>query len=195
MFGESRDFNFGTYQYKREGQIQSGVSLSTGDDILRSSLNVLSNIAGVSACDIGQPVVTQRWTQYPASRYSQCALRAGDMLQIADAGGCANTGGHGDTTKLYVNPVKGDGHTSDSQYYGMIAVLGTLGEEQNTAIRDFIANGNSLTVKPGLNPVLELGYVDEGYGDNGYTSFDNGVADQCRGVGPAFIKTRITHYR
>ena len=193
--GESRDFNLGTYKYKRDGQIQSVVTLSTGDDILRSSLNVLSNIAGVSACDINEPVVTQRWTQYPASRNSQCALHPGDMVQIADAGGCVNTGGHGDTTKLYVNPVKDDGHTTDSEYFGMIAVLGTLGEAQNTAIRDFIANGNSLTVGSGVNPVLELGYVDDDYGDNGYSSFDNGVADQCRNVGHAYIRIRITHYR
>src|SRR5260370_40569532 len=47
---------------------------------------------------INEPNVKQRITPYPEIRF-----QPGDVITI-DAGGCVQTGGHGDTWKRYVNP-------------------------------------------------------------------------------------------
>jgi hypothetical protein len=38
---------------------------------------------------------------------------------------------------------------------------------------------------------LSLGYTDDNYGDNGYTSHDNGTSNQCDGVGPVTVTVDI----
>ena len=40
---------------------------------------------------------------------------------------------------------------------------------------------------------LQLGYEDDGYGDNGYTSHDDGTDDQCKDVGAAWLVLVVQH--
>ena len=47
---------------------------------------------------------------------------------------------------------------------------------------------------PSTGGTITLGYADDfdGYSDNGYWSHDDGIDDQCRGIGPAFVILTIT---
>jgi hypothetical protein len=38
-----------------------------------------------------------------------------------------------------------------------------------------------------------LGYEDDGYGDNGYYSHDNGTGNQCLDVGNAWVNVTLIH--
>ena len=40
---------------------------------------------------------------------------------------------------------------------------------------------------------LVLGYEDDNYGDNGYWGHDDGIGNQTKGVGPAWLKISIKH--
>ena len=39
---------------------------------------------------------------------------------------------------------------------------------------------------------LQLGYLDDGLGDNGYYAHDDGNDDQCKNQGPAWVEIKIT---
>jgi len=62
------------------------------------------------------------------------------------------------------------------------------------------ANGEVYTLEmtlPALDDIaaeqryLGLGYVDDNYGDNCFDHHDNGEDDQCKGVGPAWLRVEI----
>jgi hypothetical protein len=137
---------------------------------------------------IENPNVKQKETSYP-----QITFKPGDTVSI-DAGGCVQTGGVGLTWKRYVNPA---GPNSDHLYHGLISIPAVT----NVLIRiqDFGLN-NVHTIPTNLpagvsaaDLYLRLGYEDDGYGDNGYYSHDDGTGDQCKNSVDAFVIVSIGH--
>ncbi|GGQ94041.1 hypothetical protein [Deinococcus ruber] len=126
---------------------------------------------------IDEPTVNQAVTSYPDIRF-----QAGDVVSVS-AGGCVQTGGRGRTWKRYVDP---SGPNSARLYHGLIQLPGAARVPLQTMI------GQMLRVSAGT---LQLGYQDDGYGDNGYTSHDDGTDNQCRGVENAWVLVVVQHSR
>jgi hypothetical protein len=148
-----------------------------------------SNTSSQTVWRITQPNVKQASTAYP-----QIKFLPGDSVSV-DAGGCVQTGGSGSTWKLYVNP---SGPNSDRLYHGKIWIPGI--DNSLTRIKDFTAfkaaRGIASPLPAGLNPAdmyLRLGYEDDGYGDNGYYSHDDGTQNQCKNSVNAFVIISIGH--
>jgi hypothetical protein len=121
---------------------------------------------------------------------------------IVEAGGCVQTGGHGDTWKRYVNP---SGRASDRLYHGKLSIPGaTAGLVRISSItRPYRPEPLHLVVNKfpphydGSPLYLQLGYEDDDYGDNGYYKHDDGNNAQCRcdrDGGPAWIVITIIHH-
>lgn len=142
-------------------------------------------------CTIHQPVVDQRAQN--GFWYSNVVFQAGDLVTIT-AGGCVQTGGHFKTWKRYVNP---SGPNSDHLYFGTIGIPGVT--PPGFPVR--IQKVQQYHIPAGVvapNNVLVLGYKDDGYGDNGYYSHDDGTENQCKegtGLdgGPAWVIVLIQH--
>jgi hypothetical protein len=138
---------------------------------------------------IDQPNVKQPMTNYPSIRFS-----AGDSVNVL-AAGCVQTGGFGKTWKSYVNP---QGPNSDRLYHGLIDIPGVT--PGMVRLQNFALNHDHSIHDPlpkGLEAkdmFLRLGYEDDGYGDNGYYSHDDGDNGQCSNVGPAYLIITIGHY-
>ena len=143
---------------------------------------------------IDEPNVKQHITPYP-----QIKFQPGDKVTF-QAGGCVQTGGSGNTWKRYVNPT---GPNADRLYHGLIWIPGVIGGRAATGVPPdpkrivaYIGPNQSITVPSGVDAAqlyLRLGYEDDGYGDNGYYSHDDGTQDQCKGVGNAFVSLTIVH--
>ena len=139
---------------------------------------------GQFTCTIDQPNVTQRETVLP-----NVVFAAGDTVVIG-AGGCVQTGGVGNTWKLYVNP---SGPDSDRLYHGLVRIPTATPGTGLVRVKDVI--GKKLTVAgslPQAQLVLHLGYEDDDYSDNGYSHHDDGTEDQCKNIGPAQVRVVIT---
>jgi hypothetical protein len=133
---------------------------------------------------IDEPTVTQRLTEY-----RDIVFQPGDVITV-NAGGCVQTGGHGSTWKRYVNP---SGANADRLYHGLIwipGVMGGLARIQGWMGRPLVVPQN--VAGPAF---LRLGYEDDGFGDNGYYSHDDGTDNQCKGSGggAAWITLTIVH--
>ena len=131
---------------------------------------------------VDEPDVANRESTYPDIQF-----QPGNTVQIIDAGGCCQTGGHGLTWKRWVDP---SGPNSSTLYHGLIKVPGQVGLER---VQDV---GAQLMVVPDNiqgDLSLHLGYEDDGYSDNGYTDHDNGTQNQCSGSVNAFIELVIYH--
>jgi hypothetical protein len=141
-----------------------------------------SNGPNQTVCRIDEPIVTKQLQDYP-----QVTFQVGDSVTV-EAGGCVQTGGTGATWKRYVNP---SGPNSNRLYWGTISIPGAT--EGVVRISDVI--GKTLTVSAGLAPplFLRLGYVDDDYGDNGYSSHDDGTENQCKNQPNAFVVLTIDH--
>jgi hypothetical protein len=143
---------------------------------------------------IDEPNVKQRVTPY-----SQIRFQPGDHVTI-QASGCVQTGGSGNTWKRYVNP---SGPDADRLYHGLIWIPGVIGGPAATGVPAdpkrivaYIGPNQSFSVPSGVDArqlYLRLGYEDDGYGDNGYYSHDDGTQDQCKGVGNASVVITIAH--
>ncbi len=137
---------------------------------------------------IDEPNVKQ-----PATSYQQIKFVPGDRISV-DAGGCVQTGGHGRTWKRYVNP---SGPNADRLYHGLIHIPGVTAKL--TRLQQFGLKADHQISDPlpsGVNAAdlfLRLGYEDDGYGDNGYYSHDDGTEDQCKNVDHAFVIIAIGH--
>jgi hypothetical protein len=133
---------------------------------------------------IDQPNVRQGETEYPSITFRQ-----GDLISVF-AGGCVQIGGGGLTWKRYVNPTarsKGD----DDQYHGLIHLPGFVGLQH---IRNTVLNGGwPVNADPGTDRHLHLGYVDDGYGNNGYWGHDDGWWEQCNDLPNAWVTVVIQH--
>jgi hypothetical protein len=134
-------------------------------------------------CRVDTPVVTQRSFAYPAIRF-----KGGDKVTV-NAGGCVQTGGRGKTWKRYVDP---SGPNSDRLYHGLIYIPGLVPTGSLLRISAYLGRQYVLpaNVDPFANSLL-LGYEDDGYGDNGYYSHDDGTENQCKNVGNAWVTVRI----
>lgn len=133
---------------------------------------------GKFTCTIDQPAVIRRETAYP-----QVEFAPHDIVQV-DADGCVQTGGIGDTWKRYVTPT-GDG--TNDKYHGLIRIP-TAAPLGSGLVRIQKAIGKLQTVSGSGVPLsqlfLSLGYEDDDYSDNGYSSHDDGNDGQCRMDGP-----------
>lgn len=128
---------------------------------------------------IDEPNVKTDLTVYTFIRFEK-----GDIVSI-NAGGCVQTGGMGDTWKRYLNPINSDWSPCD-KYYGQLNFPGT------TTGLTSIAKLNSTNLNILKDCVLEVGYVDDNYRDNGYWGHDDGNCDQCKGVGDAWIELTVS---
>jgi hypothetical protein len=132
---------------------------------------------------INQPFVKQKQTTY-----SDITFVNGDLVSVF-AGGCVQSGGSGLTWKRYVRPVARD-QSEDNHYFGQISIPG-FGSLRR--IRDAVLAGG-IAITSGNGPTaLTLGYVDDGYGDNGYWGRDDGLWEQCRDLTNAFVVIVIQH--
>jgi hypothetical protein len=139
--------------------------------------------ANVTECRIDRPNPKQPRTNYP-----QVAFRGGDAVTV-HAGGCVQTGGRGQTWKSYTHP---QGSDSGRLYSGTILIPGATPGDTLVRIGGWI--DKRLPIPHNAPPShLSLGYQDDGYGDNGYYSHDNGNNDQCKGVGAAWVTVTIEH--
>jgi hypothetical protein len=129
---------------------------------------------------IEQPNVRRAITGYPQIRFSP-----GDRVTV-DAGGCVQTGGSGSTWKRYVTPLDHI-YSCDPRYAGVIHIPGTT--LRQTRIADLVGRPFDVVRRT----YLVLGYLDDHYGDNGYSDHDDGTFDQCAGVGNAFVEITIVH--
>jgi hypothetical protein len=139
---------------------------------------------GKIICTINKPNVTRRETVH-----SNVVFAPGDTVVIG-ADGCVQTGGFGDTWKLYVNPI---GEDSDRLYHGLIRIPTATRGSSLVRIKD--VKGTNLKVAGSgvalSQLVLHLGYEDDDYSDNGYDNHDDGIRDQCKGIGPAVVRIVI----
>ena len=152
-------------------------------------VSVLSNTSSQTVWRITQPNVKQ-----PTTPYAQIKFAPGDSISI-DAGGCVQTGGHGNTWKRYVDP---SGANSDRLYHGQIWIPGI--NASLVRVKDFtafkVAKQIPSPLPAGLNPAdlyLRLGYEDDGYSDNGYYSHDDGTEGQCKNSVNAFVIVSVGH--
>jgi hypothetical protein len=127
-------------------------------------------------CQVSEPNVVQPWTNYG----NQIQFYPGDHITVT-AGGCVQTGGHGDTWKRYVDPAADNG-----LYHGTIYIDGTT-ETVEGQIWRYINRSYTIASRAGLY----LGYQDDGYSDNGYWGHDNGTGNQCKNVGNAWVHITI----
>jgi hypothetical protein len=141
---------------------------------------------------ISQPVVNVgAWRTFRG----QIGFRYGDQVTIT-AGGCVQTGGSGKTWKRYVAP---QGANSDRLYFGVFA-MPSVPVHQFRQVLAPVSSGSDVWTGTFWigdvnidNDSLWLAYSDDGYGDNGYYSHDDGTNDQCKGVGAAWIMITAVH--
>jgi hypothetical protein len=121
--------------------------------------------------------------------YSNVVFAPGDVV-VVGAGGCVQTGGSGNTWKLYVKP---SGPDADHLYHGLIRIPTATPGNGLDRIND-IKDQNLTVTGAGVRQsdlVLHLGYEDDDYSDNGYYSHDDGTEDQCKSIGPAQVRVVI----
>jgi hypothetical protein len=179
-------------------------AISNVDGTLRCVISQMRSESGRDIFNIiSEPVTTKNsngttvfWrVDHPdvialASAYPQIRFQAGDQITIG-AGGCAQTGGMGQTWKSYVYPT---GDNAAQYYSGLLWIPGVTGGGLQ---RDVAVINRKWVVPAHLAPnvasqlFLHIGYQDDGPGDNGYYSHDNGNNNQCLGVGPAWIQLSV----
>ena len=165
------------------------VSYAQADGTVTHSVN-----GATESWRIDQPNVKQHVTEYRQIRF-----QPGDRITI-NAGGCVQTGGHGDTWKRYVDP---SGPNADHLYHGLIWIPGVIGGRAATGVPPdpkrivaYLGPNQAVTVPSGVDSAqmfLRLGYEDDGYGDNGYYAHDDGTQNQCKNVGNAYVSLSIVH--
>jgi hypothetical protein len=164
-----------------------GINTRIGEylsDCRGSKITAISKAPDVERWRIDRPEVKKANTSY-----SEIQLRQGDRVRV-DAGGCAQTGGRGDTWRLYVDPI---GQDSADYFRGMIQLPGM---DRAKTIRQFVSEGNNYRITVSQADMsLHLGYQDRPgqFANNGYWGKDPGVADQCKKEGNAWVE--VTVYR
>jgi hypothetical protein len=144
--------------------------------------SVTSNNGNTITWTINEPDVKKA-----SEAFYQIKFQKNDEIFIT-AGGCVQTGGHGETWKRYVNP-SGDGNAY--YYFAKIQIPGvTFGLVR---MEQFLNKKLVFTLTPDESSYLILGYADDNYSDNGYWGHDDGTENQCKGVGNAFVNIVITH--
>ena len=134
---------------------------------------------------IDEPNVKKPFLEFP-----QIGFLPGDKVTVG-GGGCAQTGGSGQTWKRYVDPL---GPNTDKLYHGMVLIPGAIGQLPSTDLGNFarilIIKGHQFTVAATDEPRkahLWLGYEDDDYSDNGYWGQDAGTQGQCQ-IGGGWVE-------
>jgi hypothetical protein len=168
------------------GALRCVVWWDPGEGIVSMPVHEKNDRTETTVWRIDQPIVIAAGP-YP---YNMVKFKPGDKVTIS-AGGCVQTGGNGENTwKSYTNP---SGSDADHLYSGTIMIPGVT---QGGLQRIGGVLNRELTVPhlpPTVVPILNLGYQDDGYGDNGYYSHDDGDNGQCVGIGPAWVEVKIVH--
>jgi len=129
-----------------------------------------------------------------STEYASITFQPGDNVTI-HAGGCVQSGGHGNTWHRYVNP---SGPDADKLYHGLITIPFATG-----VLDRILAHWNQTVhvadnVPAGARIHLQLGFEDgtNDYGDNSYNDHDDGPGGQCKGGdgGPAWVELHIVHH-
>ena len=143
-----------------------------------------TTVGNTTTYRIDEPNVKAKLTHYP-----EVTFAPGDRVTIA-AGGCAQSGGIGDTWHRYVQ--------SNDLYYGTILIPSIEGAvagmeaapprlSQVTGTTDGVPGRTFVLPEPAQGLQLSLGFVDNKYSDNGYWEHDDGPGGQCRGIGNAYV--------
>ena len=172
---------------------------STKEEVTSSVVN-----ANTVVWRIFRPVITQA-----QKSYTKIKFEAGDTIAL-EAGGCDQTGGHGDTWKRYVDP---QGPNADRLYHGLIKIPGVTekfkasptGPKGLVRLLDMgmknLSTGQfrgqfvvgDLSKVAEKDRYLRLGFEDDGYSDNGYWGRDDGTGDQCKNLGTSYMVITIAH--
>ncbi len=145
--------------------------------------STLSNNGNTITWTIKEPNVKKS-----SEAFYQIRFQKNDEIYIT-AGGCVQTGGHGQTWKRYVNP---SGDNSAYYYFAKIQIPGvTFGLVR---MEQFLNRNLVFPLNPDESSFLILGYADDDYSDNGYWGHDDGTENQCKGVGNAWVQLIITHH-
>ncbi len=167
-----------------------GANISTGA-AMADTFDVITKLQETSAVTVWR--IDESNVKQPKTSYPQIRFVPGDAISAA-AGGCVQTGGSGRTWKLYVDSA---GPNADHLYHGLVEIPGVT--KGLVRLRQFGLNAEHQISDPlpaGITPaepILQLGYEDDGYGDNGYYSHDDGTGDQCRNSVNAFLIVSIGH--
>jgi hypothetical protein len=145
--------------------------------------NVSSNNGNTITWTINEPDVKRS-----SEAFTQIRFQKNDEILIT-AGGCSQTGGHGQTWKRYVNP-SGDG--TAYHYFAKIQIPGVT--SGLVRMEQFTNRKLTFPLPPDNQSYLILGYADDNYSDNGYWGHDDGTENQCKGVGNAWVTVAITHH-
>ena len=137
---------------------------------------------------ISNPDVNHDWTSYQ----QLVGVRPGDIVTITSAGGCVQTGGHGDTWKRYLNPIAPD---APNLYHGLVAIVPFMTHTHGNPppgarIQDYVGRPIAVPLDTS-SPALWLGYEDSDYSDNGYSGHDNGTENQCVSSSGAWVTIAI----
>jgi|HubBroStandDraft_1064217.scaffolds.fasta_scaffold104862_2 hypothetical protein len=119
----------------------------------------------------------------PETAYPMIPLAPGDSVRVT-AGGCAQTGGHGDTWRLYVDP------QNDQIHHGAIKLPG---QTSFVRLKDLRATEPYVIPSNLSNTVLRLGYEDTDHTNNGYWGRDPGPNGECRNQPNAWVEISIEH--
>ncbi len=151
--------------------------------------HIVSSDGKTQVWTINEPEVGIAVENYGFKPHTDIKFQPGDGVTI-EAGGCVQTGGFGKTWKSYVKPL---GKDSDKYYSGTIWIPGAIGGQAPnvTRIKDALGTwGIPATATP-ANLYLLLGYLDDNYSDNGYSSHDDGDDDQCKNSVNAWVKVTV----
>jgi hypothetical protein len=151
------------------------------EDCRGPQVRMISGEGGRETWRVEAPHVNQRETAYPQIKFGK-----GDAVSVR-AGGCVQTGGSGQTWRRYVDPV---GPNSNRLYHGLIKLPG-----MPAAVRlaDFMkSNSHTVPNNAAGDRSLRLGYEDDSYANNGYWGHDDGIDNQCKDVGKAWVEVVIT---
>lgn len=129
---------------------------------------------------VDSPNVLQPETVYPQIRFASA-----DKVEV-EAGGCAQTGGHGNTWRLYVNP------SNDPLHHGLIRLPGLASPKK---IKEVMGAEHAVTLPSPItgDNALRLGFESSDFTAGGYWGRDPGPNNECVGQPNAFVIITVTH--
>ena len=132
------------------------------------SVVLLALLPSVSSANCPAPGTNQRCLDQPPVNAASTSepgfsFPAGSTVRF-QADGCEQTGGSGATWKRYVNP---DPPNGVNQYHGKVGIVSNVGGPVTLALTRLLDIQNS-SFRPATASFLQVGFEDDGYGDNNY---------------------------